>query len=70
MAGSGGGFLTYEIYSDSNHTAVWGTGADELALAVAPSIAERSFTTYGRMPAAQDVPEGNYVDTITVTVTY
>lgn len=70
MAGSGGGFLTYEIYSDSNHADIWGSGANEVVLPVSTSINERVFTTFGRMPAAQDVPEGTYVDTITVTVTY
>jgi spore coat protein U-like protein len=58
----GTNLLTYQIYSDANHTQVWGNAA--------PSTAARSFTVYGRVFAAQDVPSGNYADIVEATVNF
>lgn len=71
MAGAPSGFLNYEIYLNAGRTTVWGTTApNTVVTTAAPSIVTRNYTTYGRIPAAQDVPIGSFADTITVTVTY
>jgi spore coat protein U-like protein len=63
--------LTYELYSDSNRTQVWGNSAPSwFTPAPAPSSAARSFTVYGRVFAAQDVPSGNYADIVEATVNF
>lgn len=69
--------LAYNIYSNSNHTTVWGDGTAG-APAVSGSILLNLLgtlthpqTMYGRITAGQNtlVP-GTYLDTLTVTVTY
>src|SRR5262245_16021784 len=60
MTDGSSGVLSYEIYQDSGRSTLWGnTGPDLFAPAAAPSKAPRSFNTYGRVPAAQDVPSGS-----------
>ena len=63
-------YLTYEIYSNAGRTTVWGTGADAVTPAAAPSKAARNFTAYGRVPSNQDVPAGAYTDTVVATVNF
>jgi spore coat protein U-like protein len=64
-------FLVYEMYQDSTRTTVWGnSGSALLTPAAAPSKTARSFTVYGRIPANQDIPAGNYSDTVTATVNF
>ncbi|MFH0900400.1 MAG: spore coat U domain-containing protein [Pseudomonadota bacterium] len=71
MANGVGDFLSYEVFQDAGWTTVWGSGAgSNLAAGVAPSKAPRSFTTYARIPAAQDVPTGAYSDALTATVNF
>ena len=63
--------LTYELYSDLARTQVWGNAAPSwVTPPVAPSSAARNFTVYGRIPAAQDVPSGNYADIVEATVNF
>ena len=67
----GTNLLTYQIYSDANHTQVWGNAAPGwFTLPPAPSTAARSFNVYGRVFAAQDVPSGNYADIVEATVNF
>ena len=68
---SGTNYLSYEIYQETGRTTVWGTsGAGLLTPAAAPDKSARAFTTYGRIPAGQDVPSGSYSDTVTATVNF
>jgi len=69
---SGSDYLSYEIYQDSGRASVWGNSGSALFTpAAAPSSAPRPFTTYGRVPAGQDVPAGaSYTDTVTATVNF
>jgi len=69
---SGSNYLSYEIYQDSTRTTVWGnSGTDLFTPPVAPSHAPRVFTTYGRVPADQDVGAGaSYSDTVMATVNF
>jgi spore coat protein U-like protein len=67
----GSSFLTYELYQDAPRITVWGnSGADLYSPGAAPSKAARNFTVYGRVPANQDVPSGNYNDTVVATVNF
>ncbi len=69
---SGSDYLSYEIYQNAGHTTLWGnSGADLFTPAAAPDKNARTFTTYGRVPAAQDVPaSASYTDTVTATVNF
>jgi spore coat protein U-like protein len=70
MKDAGTNYLTYEIYQDVARTNIWGTGGNALTPPVAPSKAPRNFTAYGRIPANQDLPAGNYGDTVVATVNF
>ncbi len=70
MAG-GTDFLTYELYSDSGRTTVWGSGAVAgLTIPVAPSKAARPYTVYGRVAAGQDIGAASYADTVVATINF
>lgn len=60
--------LEYSLYQASDYSTVWGdtVGTDTVSGTGGPNI----HTVYGRIPGSQNVPAGNYLDTITVTVTY
>jgi spore coat protein U-like protein len=67
----GTNYITYELYSDSGRTTVWGNaGAALLSTGAAPSKAARNFTVYGRVASNQDVPAGTYNDTVVATVNF
>lgn len=71
MTGGGTNLLSYELFKDSNRAQRWGSSANErLDAGIAPSRDPRDFIVYGRIPAAQDVPEGSFQDTIVVTVQF
>jgi spore coat protein U domain-containing protein, fimbrial subunit CupE1/2/3/6 len=69
---SGSDYLSYELYQDTGRATVWGnSGTGLFTPPVAPSKDLRTFTTYGRIPAGQDVPAGTtYTDTVTATVNF
>jgi spore coat protein U-like protein len=71
MGDGGTNYLTYELYQDSGRTTIWSdSGAGLLSPAAAPSKAPRNFTVYGRVTGNQDVPAGNYSDTVVATVNF
>ena len=68
-AANGSNMLSYSLYSDATHATTWGnttptgkadTGDGDI----------RKLTVYGRMPAAQRVPVGTYVDTVVAAVDF
>jgi spore coat protein U-like protein len=64
-------YLTYEIYKDTAHANIWGDTIDTaLDIPAAPNRNPRTFTAYGRVPAAQDATVGNYTDTVVATVNF
>ena len=64
-------YLNYALYQDSGRATVWGTsGAGLLSPVAAPDKNPRTFTVYGRIPSAQDVPAGSYTDTVVATVNF
>jgi len=71
MGDGASNFLTYELYQDTGRSTVWGNlGANLVSPAAAPSKAPRNFTVFGRVAADQDVPAGNYGDTVVATVNF
>lgn len=71
MSDGGTERLSYDIYQNAARTTVWGCDAtnDQTFTAASPST-PTVLTTYGRVPAGQDVAVGSYEDTVTVTVTF
>jgi spore coat protein U-like protein len=69
---SGVNRLSYNLYVDANHTAIWGDpNPNHRDVAVSwwwwwPT----TVTVYGLIPAGQDVPAGSYTDTVTVTINF
>jgi spore coat protein U-like protein len=64
-------YLNYALYQDSGRATVWGnSGAGLLFPVAAPDKNPRTFTVYGRIPSAQDVPAGSYTDTVVATVNF
>jgi spore coat protein U-like protein len=71
MVAAASEYLTYEIYKDTAHASIWGDTADTaLDIPAAPNRNPRTFTAYGRVPAAQDAAVGNYTDTVVATVNF
>jgi len=69
MAGSRGGELSYALYSDTQRTQVWGND-DENAVTSEGTGGAVELTVYGRIPGGQNVPAGDYADTVVATVTF
>jgi spore coat protein U-like protein len=67
-----GNYLPYQVYSDAGRTTVWGStsGGATVAVAAPASSAPATYTVYGRIAAAQDVPAGGYGDTVVATVNF
>ena len=71
MTAGGTNLLNYELYKDGGRSQRWGdTGGERFDAGLAPSKDPRNFIVYGRVPGGQDVPEGNFQDTILVTVQF
>jgi spore coat protein U-like protein len=69
---NGANVLSYNLYTDSGRSTVWGDGSGGTAtIASIGSGVAQGITIYGRVNSGQtDVPAGAYTDTISVTVTY
>jgi len=71
LSDGSGNFLVYERYQDSSRSVSWSTsGNGLLTTPAAVSKAARDFTVYGRIASNQDVPAGNYGDTVVATVNF
>ena len=68
----GSNLLSYNIYTDSGRTTVWGDGTGSTAtIGNTGSGSAQAVTIYGRVASGQtSVPPGDYDDTVSVTVTY
>lgn len=65
---NGSNTLSYNIYSNSGRSTVWGLTTDKVSGTGTGSA--QSLSAYGRIPAGQSVAAGSYSDTITATITY
>ncbi len=68
--------LLYNLYRDSLRTVIWGDGTGSygtgtLTINGITGISSKtgSFTIFGRIPALQNVPAGNYADNIRISIT-
>jgi len=62
--------LNYQLYSDSSHTTIWGNTSGTDTVTGSGTGLTVPHTVYGQIPGAQNVPAGNYADTITVSIFY
>jgi len=68
---NGASAMTYQIYTDDTLMNVWGDGSGGTALvSTGGGTASQTFTGYGKIFAGQWVTVGQYMDNITVTVSY
>ena len=64
-------YLNYELYQDVVRTTLWGSTGETLFVPpVAPDTHPRTFFIYGRIPAAQNVASGDYLDTVIAIVNF
>lgn len=78
MANGPSAHLPYGLYKDSGATQVWGCDNTNEVQYTANNAASQSFTIYGQIPAASNLPAGtldqlipgNYSDTVQVTVLF
>jgi spore coat protein U-like protein len=69
--------LDYNLYFDAAYTQIRGNGTGgsqqggaNFTLTPSAPTGQTTSIIYGRIPAAQDVGAGSYMDTIVVTITY
>lgn len=61
--------LRYNVYQDAGGTVVWGDGSEGSSLYTSGGGNEQ-LILYGRIPPAQDVPDGIYSDALTLTLVF
>jgi len=67
---SGPATLRYALYKDGGYTQQTPTTGSDFTGTSDPQGTAISYQVYGQITASQSVPAGNYLDTVTVTVTY
>jgi spore coat protein U-like protein len=71
MAGPSASYLSYQLFSDSGRTTLWGDGtALGAKLSRTGTGSAQTLTVYGRIPAGQSVRAGSYNDVVVVNVEY
>lgn len=68
--GATGSYVNYELYRNAARTQRWGATIGTDTVPGTGTGSAQTLTVYGRVPAAQAVPAGSYLDVVTVTVTY
>ena len=61
--------MTYNLYTDSLRSVVWGDGTGSTTLVSATGTGA-TYAVYGRIPPAQNLPAGTYNDSIIVTLMF
>jgi spore coat protein U-like protein len=68
--------LTYNVYSNSARTQIWGNGTNSTFTITGGftlnnnTTRSRNHTLYGRIPPLQDITAGTYNDTLVTTLTF
>ncbi|MGZ3172054.1 MAG: Csu type fimbrial protein [Croceibacterium sp.] len=70
MTGPSGSSMAYSLYRDSPRTLNWGNTVGTDTVAGTGTGSAQTVPVYGRIPASQTLPSGNYQDTIIATVTF
>jgi len=68
MTDGDGNYLLYELYQDESNTIIWGN-TDQTGLSLTGTGSASNVNLYIKIPAGQNVPAGNYQDTVQVTAT-
>ncbi|MDV3468037.1 spore coat U domain-containing protein [Stenotrophomonas sp. C3(2023)] len=65
-------FVGYQLFRDAGRTQVWGATAGSNVLASAGTGLAQAFPVYGQVldPSSNNAATGNYLDTVTATITY
>lgn len=70
----GSAVLQYNLFTSAAMSTVWGDGTSGTSTVLIRGVRRNSppvvTTIFGRVPPRQDVPAGNYSDTLTVTITW
>lgn len=70
---SGSDTLSYNLFTGSGRTTVWGDGTASTGIVNGNGtglLSATSHTVYGRLTSGQDVPPGAYQSIVTVTLEY
>lgn len=71
MIGGLGDFVNYDVYKNALRTLPWGDVATAGQTGIVAGVGSSDFTVYGRVPVLDpSVLVGNYLDTVTVNVTF
>jgi spore coat protein U-like protein len=62
-----GDVLEYNLFIDPGHLTIWGDGSDGSSMFTAPS-GSGQFVIYAMVPAAQNVRDGAYSDSLLLTL--
>ncbi|WP_240160997.1 spore coat U domain-containing protein [Burkholderia sp. Ax-1719] len=67
----GNATVGYQIYSDAQHTTLWGDGTSGTSAVFGTGSGNTaSFTMYGVVPAQNTPQPGNYTDSVTATISF
>jgi spore coat protein U-like protein len=69
----GAGTLNYNLFLDPTRTAIWGNGMPgtvHFGPVLLVNGVNETLTIYGRIPAQQTSPVGNYTDTVVATINF
>ncbi|MFM0738885.1 spore coat U domain-containing protein [Paraburkholderia xenovorans] len=67
----GGGAVNYQLYLDSGYASAWGDGTSGTTMVTGTGTGNAtSINVYGRVPAQTTPMPGNYIDTITATISF
>lgn len=69
MSDGGANRLAYFVYLDEGRSQIW--GSDPLVRASGTGTgSDQALTAYGKLTHGQNMPTGNYLDSVTLTVYY
>jgi spore coat protein U-like protein len=62
--------LGYQLYTTTLRTTIWGNGVTGSTIAGVGTGLSIPHTVYGRIASGQNVPNGSYADTVTVSLDF
>lgn len=62
--------IDYSLFRDAGRTQNWGQTDNTDTVTATGTGVSQDHTVYGRIPASENVPTGDYSDTVNVTVSY
>jgi spore coat protein U-like protein len=68
MTDGNGNYLLYELYQDESNTIIWGN-TDQTGLSLTGTGSASNVNVHVKIPAGQNVPAGNYQDTVELKAT-